>query len=370
MTDKPGKMPAQDSLKYKKIKKMQRLVKLFALILMSVFHTSCEGQNQTNVPKDTIKSEIKDVIISDAPSNIVRTIIQDRKGNIWLASWEGMIRYDGTSFTNMTSEVTSARFFSALEDTKGNFWFGTIGAGAYYYDGNSFQNFTTEDGLLNNEVTRIYEDKKGNIWFGVSGGLSRYDGKSFQSYIIDEDAINEDRSGITFPNRQPNSINTIIEDKTGTLWIGTRDNAYIYDGKTFTMLTKNDGEAFKNVWGIVEDSKGNIWFGDGDDGLWCYDGSTFTKLSERGALSIIEDKKGNIWTSSSVGRSFDLLRYDGASLSNKKPSKTVIQSAGENNAFFGILEAFDGSIWVGSGSGIHRYDGKSFTNFKSKEGQK
>ena len=38
--------------------------------------------------------------------------------------------------------------------------------------------------------------------------------------------------------------------------------------------------------------------------------------------------------------------------------------------FLGILEANDGSIWFGSGGGVHRYDGKTITDFKSKEGQK
>ncbi len=316
----------------------------------------------------TIKPETKDVITPNAPNNIVRTIIQDRKGNIWMASWEGIIRYDGKSFTNMTSKVTSARFFSVLEDRKGNFWFGTIGSGAYYYDGNSFQNFTTKEGLLNDEVTKIYEDKKGDIWFGVSGGISHYDGKSFGNYIIDGNAINEDRTEGTFSNRQLNSVNTIIEDKTGKLWIGTRGDAYTYDGKTFTTLRNNEGKAFKNVWGIIEDSKGNIWFG--EDGLWRYDGSTFTKVSKKGALSIIEDKKGNVWTSSGVGRSFELLRYDGKSLSNEKPRVTIMKSLGDSDAFFGILEAFDGSIWVGSGNGVYRYDGNTFTDFKSAASQK
>jgi len=50
------------------------------------------------------------------------------------------------------------------------------------------------------------------------------------------------------------------------------------------------------------------------------------------------------------------------------PTVTEIKSGGP--AFLGLLEANDGSIWFGSGSGVHRYDGKTMTNFKSKEGQK
>jgi ligand-binding sensor domain-containing protein len=349
--------------------KLTTLIFVLLLFGCNQANTSNKGQNQTTVPKDTIKPETKDSIISNGPNSIVRTIIQDRKGNIWMASWEGIFRYDGKSFTNITSKVSSARFFSLLEDRNGNFWFGTIGEGAYYYDGKSFKNFTIREGLLNNEVTSIYEDKKGNIWFGVSGGASCYDGKFFRNYIIDGNAINEDRTGKTFPDRQPNGgLNILLEDKTGKLWIGTKSELFIYDGKTFTALRNKDGKAFYGVWGKTEDRKGNIWFS-ADDGLWRYDGSTFTKLSEKGALSILEDKKGNIWTTSVEGRSCEVLRYDGKSLSNQKPTVTIV-SDGEFNLYFGILEDFDGSIWVGSGSGVYRYDGKTFTAFKSKESQK
>ncbi|WP_426672141.1 ligand-binding sensor domain-containing protein [Mucilaginibacter sp. McL0603] len=363
---------------------------VYALLLMLVFYTSCRGQNKTDLPKGTIKSENKEVITSHGPNRITRNIIQDRKGNIWIASWEGIFRYDGKSFTNITSKVSSARFFSVLEDRKGNLWFGSIGSGVYYYDGKSFQNFTTRDGLLNNDVGSIYEDKKGNIWFGVFGGASRYDGKSFWNYIINGDAMNEDRTGKTFPNRPPYEVNSIIEDKTGKFWFATRGNTFVYDGKTFTVFT-HENKPFKNVRSIIEDKKGNIWLG-GPDGLWCYDGSTFTNFTQKFVGYIYEDKKGNIWTSSerdnsqawASSESFNdlsrvlsgysantaawvLTRYDGKSLSNKKPTVTEITN---KPMIFGILEGDKGSIWFGAVDGVYRYDGSTITSFNDTEAKK
>ena len=338
---------------------------VYTLFLMSVFHTSC-GQNQTNVPQGNIskghysESQLKEnsagnlavslAATSKVPVSMVRNVKQARNGDILIASYLGVFRYDGTSFTNLTSKISSPRFSSfwdVLEDRKGDLWFGTRDSGVYHYDGKSFQHFTTREGLASNLVMSIYEDKAGNIWFGAS----RYDGKSFRNFTTKDG----------FPS---NSIRLLLEDKTGKLWFGAQgENMFVYDGKTFTVLKNKDGKAFNNVWSIIEDKKGNILFGD-HDGLWRYDGSTFTKLSKRRCLSIIEDNKGNIWISG-----FELLRYDGKSLSNKKPTETVMKSAGQNNAFFGLLEANDGSIWFGSGGGVHRYDGKTFTDFKSKEGQ-
>jgi ligand-binding sensor domain-containing protein len=333
---------------------MKNPVILFVLFLMSVFCTSC-GQSQTNAPQDNTRlgyseSQLKEADTTRVPMGMVRNVKQARNGDILIASYLGVFRYDGTSFTNLTGKIISPRFSSfwdVLEDRKGNLWFGTRDSGVYHYDGKSFRHFTTKDGLASNTAIHIYEDKTGNIWFGAS----RYDGKSFRNFTTKDG----------FPS---NSIRLLLEDKTGRLWFGAQlENMFVYDGKTFTILKNKDGKAFNNVWSIIEDKKGSIWFGD-VDGLWRYDGSTFTNVSQRGAYAIIEDKKGNIWTTGAVNsKVWALSRYDAKSLYNKMPTVTEIVSAGP--AFFGILEANDGSIWFGSGGGVHRYDGKTFTDFKS-----
>ena len=344
---------------------MKKLVKLFALFLMTFFYTSCGGQNQTNSPKDNIKSETKDTASSDWSNN--DTVIQIKKGSngtILIASLRGVFRYDGKSFTNLTSKLGPNRFHDALEDRKGVLWLATIDSGVYYYNGKSlsagqagFQHFTTREGLANNEVICIYEDKAGIIWFGTAGGVSRYDGKSFRNFIMKGEY------------RWDTFITTFMEDKTGKLWISARGDVYIYDGKTFTTLTNKDDRAY-DVFSIIEDKKGNIWLG-GWDGLRRYDGKTFTKFEHnKGYNFIIEDKKGNIWTSGSIGASIRALsRYDQKSLYNKEPTVTEIMS-GRFGTFSGILEANDGSIWFGFNSGLYRYDGKTITDFKSKESQK
>jgi ligand-binding sensor domain-containing protein len=355
---------------------MKKLLLLFALFLVSVFYTSCK-QNQTNVPKDAINPETKNMVTSYGPNSMVRNVKKDRNGNILIASFKGVLRYDNSlpqgqerSFTNITSSISSPSFWDVLEDRKGNLWFASRDSAVYYYNGKSFKHFTTKDGLVNNSVMSIYEDKAGNIWFGTSGGASRYDGKSFKNFTTKEG----------LPN---NAITTIMEDKTGKLWFGTRGEACFYDGKTFTVFKNKDGRAFSNVWSIIEDKKGNIWFGGSlikdkkgkvlivEVGLWRYDGSTFTKVSQRGASAIIEDKKGNIWTTGAVNPNgvgvWTLSRYDQKSLYNKKPIVTEIMSINGTGMLCGILEANDGSIWFGSLSGVYRYDGKTITDFKNKK---
>ena len=339
---------------------MKKYELIYTLFLIFVFCTSCERQNKTALPTENPKSEIKEEVISYGPTSVVRTIKQDKKGNMWITSWEGIFRYDGKSFTNITSKVSSSRFFSLLEDRNGNFWFGTIGSGVFYYDGHTFINFTTKEGLISNEIGCIYEDKSGNIWFGGSGGTSHYDGKTFRNYVIDGMAMNE-VTGKSFSERQPYAVNSILQDRKGMFWFGTTVNTFIYDGKTFSLFTDN-GKPFKNVFNIIEDRKGNIWLGGTR-----YDGNTFTNLTNSSILCIYEDRNGNIWTTSSTSpseKNWVLSRYEANSIDNREPTVTIIRP--ELGAIFTILESYDGSIWLGS-DGVYRYDGKTFQDFKSKE---
>ena len=195
-------------------------------------------------------------------------------------------------------------------------WFGSIGSGVFTLMV-KIQKFTTEDGLLNNEITCIYQDKTGNIWFGVNGGASRYDGKSFRNYMIKGDFMSEERTGKTFPDftRPPNAVSSIIEDKTGKFWVATSGHTFVFDGNDFDVFTHN-GKPFTNVRSIIEDQKGNIWLG-GNDGLWRYDGSIFTNIAKGFVGYIYEDKIGNIWTSSETSDGWALSRYNEKSLSNK-----------------------------------------------------
>jgi ligand-binding sensor domain-containing protein len=318
---------------------------------MLAFSTSSKGQNKTELPKTTTQN-----------------IIQDRKGNIWLATAKGIFKYDGNSFTNITDKVSSARFFSVLEDRKGNFWFGSDGLGVYYYDGKSFKNYTVQYGLFSNEVNGIYEDKTGGIWFGTAAGASRYDGKTFQNFKMQQvisPGGGDSTQSVGYD--MYNDVNSIIEDKTGKLWFGTKGGVYVYDGQTFTVVKNTNGKYFENVGTVIKDKKGNIWLG-GKDGLWRHDGRTLTNITQNFIGYIYEDKKGNIWTSSEnqKDREWIFSRYDEKSLTDNKPIATETKSIykGNKGILYGILEASDGSIWIGGGNGVYRYDGKTLTEFK------
>lgn len=341
-----------------------KYVLIYAFVLLFVFHASF-AQDQTSVPTQRnrmhqsglYESQLKAAAASKVPMSMVRNIRQAKNGNILIASYIGVYLYDGTSFTNMTSTIEWPTFWDVLEDRKGNIWLASQDSGVYLQPAGQtgFQLFKAPDGTSIGSALYIYEDRAGNIWFGAS----RYDGSTFRTFTTKDG----------FPT---NNIRLLLEDKTGKLWFGGQgENMFVYDarlqgefgqGKTFTVLKNKAGKTFNGVWSMIEDKKGNIWFG--QDGLWRYDGKTFTKVSQTGAYAIIEDKKGNIWTS--LGSS--LFCYDEQSLFNINPTVKEIRVAGENSVLLGILAANDGSIWVGArgpASTVYRYDGMTITAFKN-----
>jgi ligand-binding sensor domain-containing protein len=365
-------------------KDMKNYIPIGTLLLLATLIFSCKGQQTTdqsikvvsqpeqpvqpeqpkqpkiNSPQiDSYLTVNKTITAPDAPSGITRTMIQDKKGDIWFATWQGIIHYDGTIFTNFTHQkgLEPFRVFTILEDQLGNLWFGTVGGGIYHYDGKVVTHFTTKDGLVNNRIGCFFEDKKGQIWIGTGGGISKYDGEIFTNFTTEDGLTNND-------------VNTIVEGKNGKLWFGTRGDACSFDGETFTKFTKfpkftNLGrQSFENVRSIIKDKKDNLWFG-GKDGLWVYDGILLTNLTKDFIGHIYEDKEGNIWTNSVAPNQWALSRYDKIALDNGNTKPTQIKV--EKSMIFGILKDKEGSIWVGTLDGAYRYDGQSFTYFKDEK---
>jgi ligand-binding sensor domain-containing protein len=118
------------------------------------------------------------------------------------------------------------------------------------------------------------QDREGNIWFSNWNGAYRYDGKSFTKI----DGLSN------------GPVTRIIEDKKGNLWFGGGYRGICrYDsgrvGQTFTCFTTKDGLINNDVWSILEDKSGNFWIGTRGTGLYRYDprravGKTFTNFSE------------------------------------------------------------------------------------------
>jgi ligand-binding sensor domain-containing protein len=269
-------------------------------------------------------------------------------------------------------------------DSKGILWFGT-NEGVYRYDGDSFKNLSTSDGLNNNQVFSIMEDKDGVLWFGTANGLCRYDRKTFVHVPIPWSNISGPWLDRVYPIVNPNQVTSMLQDRGGAIWLGTNGaGAYRYDGESFTSYLSSEGSTDENglhnniITSILEDTAGNIWFTSiNHGGVSRFDGEVFTHYSMKDGLSddmiraSFQDREGKIWfgthgkfgTSGKGSGGLDF--FDG---------KSFTQSAQNDGLLKGhvvsIYEDRSGHLWLGCGVGaVCIYDGVKFAPFVTKDGQ-
>ncbi|WP_167607651.1 hybrid sensor histidine kinase/response regulator transcription factor [Maribellus sediminis] len=210
-----------------------------------------------------------------------------------------------------------------------------------------------EDGLSQNEVTRIIQDKNGFMWFGTRGGLNRYDGYEFIHY----------KSKASVKNHLSNpSIETLIEDSKGNLWIGTKSgglNFYDIHTKTFSRITEfgKNKQALNcdRIVSIAETKDGNILVGTWSDGLYI--------------LDFINDTLQHLLTESQVnhilvdGEKFAWLSTNGAFLrmNLKDYSQVEVNPGGRLNYTESISDSSNDLLWVTAWEGgLMSVDKRSF----------
>ena len=209
--------------------------------------------------------------------------------------------------------------------------------------------FTDRDGLADNVLNCLWLDADGTMWLGTDNGVSRYDGKGFESFT-------------TFMGLVDNRVRAIHRDRHGVLWFGTRRGISRFKWAGFVGLPAQ--AASWSVEALESDSQGRLWIAAHDAGAWRYDG---TKLEPFGAkeglaggmaLCLARGTNGVMWLG---GRG--AFRAEGTNLTaltDPELQSVLVVAAWVDP---------DGVVWWGThGKGVFRYDGKAFQRFTDRDG--
>ncbi|NDV64142.1 hybrid sensor histidine kinase/response regulator transcription factor [Bacteroides sp. 224] len=220
----------------------------------------------------------------------------------------------------------------------------------HYY----FKNLSVQNGLSQNTVNTILQDKQGFMWFGTKDGLNRYDGLSFRKFKHD------DRSQRSIGN---NFITALYEDAKGKIWVGTDVGLYVYDPEKdsfwhFTELSMENTKIEHTVTAISGDNQGCVWVAVESQGLFCYELETgelhnhtledFSFLTTN-IQTFVFDNSGTLW----IGCYGDGLFYSKDRLKTLHPYLSPVDNKQiyANDAVICLVKGAYNCLYVGSSKG-------------------
>lgn len=156
------------------------------------------------------------------PFNTTRTIHQDPMGLLWIGSDNGLYRYDGFHVKRYASSLLRPNFFTSNEitalcdDGHDNLWVGTrMGLNRTSLSRGTTRHYLLRDFDNSNAISRLYRSRNGDLWVGTEGGLYRYDQRA-DTFVL----LCNQRGNAKIPHC---SVTSICEDTRGFLWFGTWD---------------------------------------------------------------------------------------------------------------------------------------------------
>ena len=297
-------------------------------------------------------------------SNLIYNILQDRKGFIWVATEEGLNKFDGKNFTYFS--VNSGRYSLSHNRTQtlllapdGNIWAGTSdGLNIYDYKSDSIIKVKTNTSplkLVYDDITYLTSGiDKTRTWIGTYGnGVNFFNWNDHKFYTLMLPKIQN--------IQPPLYIVSLLEDDNNRLWIGTQHNGlyrYDFNDKKFNYYPLPDNSLFIRT--IYQDSFRRIWIGT-SKGCYLYNETTnhleiinYPLGLNYNSIGIIkEDHAGRIW----IGTEQFLMNFSVRSFSLNEKFQYQVFSQGESStrlscpSINSLFADLDNNIWVGTAWG-------------------
>ncbi len=274
------------------------------------------------------------------PHNQVRCLFQTSDGYLWIGTQQGLVRFDGLTFTVFNQHNTSALPDNLItcfaETSDGSLWIGTSGGLARYQNGR-FAEYGLADGLKAETINALCVAPDGSLWIGGRGGITRWKNEKF---INDIDTSAYDVLGLRY----------IGVDRNKAVWVAVGFDALCYKDGKFTHFGRDEGLRPQSMRMLFEDADGTIVAGTSGGLLRLKDGhfnpsELSASLSNQRVAAALVDSDGNKWIGSpggldrcSGGKVAPYLNRDGSGLA---PVEV-------------LFEDREHCVWVGTSVGLYR----------------
>lgn len=221
----------------------------------------------------------------------VVSILVSRKKGVWLGTGKGIGKLEGDTIVtvDLDQRLSQSTVMSIREGDDGTLWFATVQNGVFRWNGKDMLNISTEDGLDHNYVFDVMPINKFEAWIFGYKGLYRLTGKGltreYAGSLVSEHSI----------------FYGYTTDKAGNVWIGTTNGVLKYANGKFKLFNKESGLVNNNIWKLMQDREGNLWFGSKSNGVSKLNSERFKIYSSEDDFkdprvgAVMRTKNGDFW---------------------------------------------------------------------------
>jgi diguanylate cyclase (GGDEF)-like protein len=287
------------------------------------------------------------------PQSQVTTLAQDREGYLWVGTWGGLARFNGSEFKSFFLEdgLRSARVHELLAASDGTLWVATV-AGVSRWRDHRLE-MISDPAVSNIRCRALAEDNRGRVWIGTDNGVAVYEKGEFQ--VLHPGG---DKSGPL--------VYDILADREGIL-VAAGNGLWRYSGDAPPLEAAGPaGINTVNFRALAVTAEG-LWLGTYNDGIWLRNDSGWRRQTSQTAANSVYrmavEPSGTLYIATSDGGLF-----------LKRPGRAVLERWGvENglpsNVVNAVLEDRESNLWIGTDiGGLARLSSMAVINHTEKQG--
>ena len=261
----------------------------------------------------------------------IRSLAAAPDGSLWIGTMSGLARYSSGKFESYRNEPESRMdIYDIAVGNDGSVWFSSD-RGLRRVKNHILRNYTTTDGLPTNGITGVAAAPDGTIWIATLKGLVRFEAERFTTYAKSDDAA-------------AGSLNTVSIGQGGRVWVGSKDGSVgLWDHGKITVWWKGNGVGIES---LREDTDSTLWIAFDKLGVGRIRSHKLELFTRSNGLPsnrpdwIFEDRERNLW----VG-------WEDAGLTMLRDPKFAGFGKAEglsSDSISSVIQASDGSFWVGT----------------------
>jgi ligand-binding sensor domain-containing protein/signal transduction histidine kinase len=319
------------------------------------------------------------------PDNRLLALYLDHAGTVWTAGWKGISSWNGARFVaqpTVNALLSRSQANSCIEDRNGNLWVASP-SGLFRAHGEEVSQVDSSTVLSSDYVSDVYEDREGNIWAGTRGGVDRFrDGQVQIVLSRQKGPIVADNQGVWMASNQqikriaagtvrtwplslpPGSAPfTLLAKPAAGLLIGFDKGIGSWTSEHAYLTSELSG---LHARCFVRAHDGSIWIGTSDRGLLRWAASagsrslTETGVPDRFITTLAEDRKGAIWAGSISG---GLYRLAGGNVQHFGRDEGLLSPE-----IYALFVDGNGELWIGSVGGLSWFQNGRIYTVNSQQG--